>query len=78
MDTLTIRKNCYQCGNRSLLLMKPGPLATDFCDHAQMECSKICYCPQSVRIPKGRVVQKKKAVDDVPRLRVHKSSKKEK
>jgi hypothetical protein len=64
MDTRTIRKNCYQCGNRSLVLMNPGPMATDFCDHAQMECSKICYCHASVRIPKTRNARRKKAVED--------------
>ena len=65
MDTRAIRENCYQCGHRSLLLMPPSSLCTDFCDHAQMECSKIVYCHESIRIPKVREARKKKAVQDV-------------
>jgi len=62
MDTRTIRQNCYKCGHRSLLLMKPATIPTDYCDHAQMECSKICYCHPSVRIPKKGKVRLKDAV----------------
>lgn len=65
MNAKEIRDNCHKCGNRSLLLMKPALLPTDFCDHAQMECSKIVYCHESIRIPKKGKVQVKKAVKDV-------------
>jgi hypothetical protein len=45
--------------------MKNAEMATDFCDHALMECSKISYCDPSIRIPKKREARKKKAVQDV-------------
>ena len=64
MNTSVIKATCYKCGHRSLLLMIPATLPTDFCDHAQMECSKICYCHPSIRIPKKGKVQRKKAVQD--------------
>lgn len=61
MNQREIRENCYKCGNRSLVLMKPAPFATDFCDHAQMECSKIRYCDPMTRIPKRKQTKYKEA-----------------
>ena len=63
MNSDAIRKNCMKCGHRCLMLMKGGDLQTDYCDHAQMECSKIAYCHESIRIPKTKQVRHKKAVE---------------
>lgn len=65
MNQSEIRKNCYKCGNRSLLLMKPATMPTDFCDAADMECSHVIYCDPSMRVPKKKQTKYKKAVKDV-------------
>jgi len=64
MNQDEIRKNCLACGHRSLVLMTGSEISTDFCDHAQMECSKIVYCHESIRIPKKKArVQTKRATE---------------
>jgi len=63
MNTTEIREFCYKCGHRSLLLMKPAPLPTDFCDAGQMECGKIKSSDPSMRIPKTKQTRHKEALE---------------
>jgi hypothetical protein len=65
MNRKEIRDNCYQCGNRCLMLIEPAPIATDYCELAQLDCSMILVCDPTCRIPKTKRVQSKKAVRDV-------------
>ena len=65
MNQREIRENCYECGHRCLLLMKPATMPTDFCDAADMECSLVTYCDLSMRVPKIKQTKYKKAMKDV-------------
>ena len=65
MNQRQIREICYKCENRSLLLMKPAPFPTDFCDAGQMECGQILYCDPDMRKPKNKQTRYKEATKNV-------------
>ena len=65
MNAKEIRENCHKCGNRSLMLIDPAPLPTDYCDAADLDCGMILFCDPSMRIPKTKQVKYKRAVKDV-------------
>ena len=65
MNAKEIRENCYQCDNRSLMLIEPAPFPTNFCDAADMDCGMILYCDPSLRKPKTKQTKYKRAVKDV-------------